>query len=403
MPSSNMKDAILIFGAGINQYTLIQAAKDLGLTTVVLDPNPEAVGKEIADYFYVVSGKDYETTKGIAIKHKIKGIVTSQMEKPLRLMAQLAQELGFIFHSPKVIERSLDKYLQKQIFLENKIPCAKGVLVGKDEEVDIHQLKKLGLPIILKPRDATSSQGVFKIDNYEEIDNYIHITRSFASKGEVIIEEFIDGPEFSIESITYKGNTIIVQYTEKFITPFPRTVEMGHLQPALLDEKEKKVISDVVIKAIKAIGIDNSASHTEVKLTVDGPKVVEIGARLGGDFISSYLVKESCGVDMDKAAIQVAIGEEPDFKKRSNKFSYIKYLELEKERKVKKIKDFKDSLKQKDVVLAHLYVKKGDIIHEITQGSERHGFVIVTGKSRSEVLDKGEKYCALLSQCVVLE
>lgn len=97
-----MKDSILIFGAGINQLTLIKSAKELDLSTILLDPNADAPGKNISDFFYSVKGNDYETTKEIAIKHKVKGIVTSQMEKPMRLMAQLAQELCFVFLSSGV-------------------------------------------------------------------------------------------------------------------------------------------------------------------------------------------------------------------------------------------------------------------------------------------------------------
>ncbi|MGK9477937.1 hypothetical protein ACSSV9_14095 [Melioribacter sp. OK-6-Me] len=79
-----MQKKILIFGAGLNQYSLIEASNNLGLISVVVDPNPDAPGKAIADYFYVVAGDDYHTTREIALKHKVAGFVTTQMEKPLR-------------------------------------------------------------------------------------------------------------------------------------------------------------------------------------------------------------------------------------------------------------------------------------------------------------------------------
>src|SRR4030042_4373798 len=100
-----MKESILIFGGGLNQLTLIGAAKDLGLTSVVIDPNPESPGRKVADFFYSIKGNDYLSTKKIAQEHKISAIVTGQMEKPLRIMAQLAREMGYIFHPPDVIEK----------------------------------------------------------------------------------------------------------------------------------------------------------------------------------------------------------------------------------------------------------------------------------------------------------
>ena len=119
--------SIMIFGAGLNQLELIREARNLGLTTIVIDPQEDPPGKSEADFFYWVDGTDYETTRTIALKHKVSGIVTGQMEKPLRLMARLAQELGFIFNSPEVTERCLDKWLMKgnfpgkRIFLVRKV------------------------------------------------------------------------------------------------------------------------------------------------------------------------------------------------------------------------------------------------------------------------------------------
>lgn len=395
--------SILIFGSGLNQLTLIKSAKELGVFSVVIDPIDNSPGKEFADIFYRVDGNDYETTKAIAIKHNVSGIVTSQMEKPMRLMAKLAQELGFIFHSPEVTEKSLDKWLMKKAFIDNNVPCAAGKLFLPEQNITLSEIEGLKFPLIIKPRAATSSQGVFKLNSIDEIHKYRKITESFSKNGEVIVEEFLDGPEFSVETITYQGKTNIVQVTEKFITPFPTTVEMGHLQPAILNIDEIKNISEVVISAVNAIGIDNSASHAEVKLTGDGANMVEIGARLGGDYISSYLTLHSCGVNMDKAAIQVALGEKPDLTPTLNQFSYIKYFSLPVGQKVVKIETWDDLLKNEDIVFANIAVKPGEIIEPITESRKRPGFVIVKGLSRDDVISKAEMYARLICSKIITD
>ncbi len=396
------KKSILIFGGGLNQYRLIEEAKNLGVTSVVIDPLGDVPGRKIADYFYVVAGDDYEKTKEIALKHKVDGLVTTQMEKPMRLMARLAKDLGLKFHTPEVVERSLDKWLMKQAFLANDVPCAKGKLFLRNQKITPEDLQELNYPLIIKPKDATSSQGVYRIEQFDEIKKYENITRSFSRNGEVIIEEFLEGPEFSIESITYKDETIICQFTEKFITPFPTTVEMGHLQPADLTEEQKEKISVVVKKAIKAIGIDNSASHAEIKLTPSGPKMIEIGARGGGDLISSYLTLTSTGISMDKAIIQVALGEEPDLNQKWNQYSYIKYFELPVGKQVKEIKNYDDILKEEFIVLAHIAVKPGDVIKPITESKRRPGFVIIKGISKDFVLETAANYELKLKQKIIL-
>lgn len=394
--------SILIFGAGINQLTLIRAARGLGLRSVVLDVGADAPGRELADYFYCVAGDDYETTREIAARHAVSGIVTSQMEKPMRLMARLAAGMGFIFHSPEVTERSLDKWLMKQAFLQAGVPCAAGMLIRPGEVPAAERIASRGLhfPAILKPRDATSSQGVFKVDAFEDIERYLPVTRSFSRAGQALVEEFLEGPEYSVESITYRGKTTVVQITEKFVTPFPRTVEMGHLQPAELPAGTEEAVKMAVVKAIEAIGIDNSASHAEVKLTASGPRLVEIGARLGGDFISSYLVTSSCGVDMDRATIQVALGQPPDLEKKWNKYSCIKYAQLPAGERVVDVGPWQELLGKPDVVFAHVNINPVDTVPAITQSKDRPGFVIVEGASRQAALSAAAARLAELERYI---
>lgn len=401
MKSSTTK-SILIFGAGINQLELIREAKKLGVETVVIDPSLEPVGKKEADYFYQVDGKDYETTKAIALKHKVDGIVTGQMEKPMRLMAGLASEMGYIFHSPEVVERSLDKWLMKQAFIQHHVPCAKGVLFKENEPVTMESLNTFSFPLIMKPKDAFSSRGVYKVDRFEEIGDHLNETRSFSPSGQVIVEEFLEGKEYSVETITIKGHTTVIQVTEKFITPFPNTVEMGHLQPAILDLKQKDEIERVVKAAIEAIGIDHSAAHAEVMLTAEGVKMIEIGARLGGDFIASYLTRTSTGISMDKAAVQVALGMAPDVERKKNRFSYIKYIELPPNKKVTEILPFDDITMQPDVVFVHFFVGIGDTTKAITHSALRQACIIVEGGSRKDVIEKGDRYAEDIRQKVTL-
>jgi len=225
--------SVMIFGAGINQLELIREAKALGLVTVVIDPQDEPPGKAEADHFFRIDGNDYDSTKAVALENNVSGIVTVQMEKPLRLMAHLARELCFVFNSPEVTERCIDKWLMKEALTANHVPCARGVLLKPGEQIRLPDT--IGYPVIIKPRDAFSSRGVYRCADAGDIESYIAESRSFSSSGDVIIEEFLQGMEYSVEAVTFNGETTIVQITEKYITPYPRTVEMGHLQPADLE------------------------------------------------------------------------------------------------------------------------------------------------------------------------
>jgi len=394
--------AILIFGAGINQLELIREAKKIGVITVAIDPQPEPPGKAEVDFFYSVAGADYETTKAIALKHRVNGIVTGQMEKPLMMMSGLAKELGLIFNSPEVTERALDKWLMKEAFLLRNVPCAKGILLKAGEDVTRGGIEFLSYPVIIKPKDAFSSRGVLKINDFAELLAHLDESRNYASTGDVIVEEFMEGREFSVESITFKGSTNVIQITEKFITDYPYTVETGHLQPAGISEKEWLAIEDIVKKAVGSLGIDNSASHAEVMLTAEGPKMIEIGARLGGDFISSYLTKASTGISMDRAAVQVALGIAPDLKSIYNRYSMIRYLELEPGRRIREILPVDNVLGLPGVIFVGLFIKPGDETVRITHSAHRPACVLASAESREECIQLTNSALQKLKDSILL-
>lgn len=395
-----MKKRILIFGGGENQLTLIEAARSLGVESVVVDPDASAPGKRIADHFEVVGPMDYDLTRLVARKYKVDGIVTGQMENPLALMARLAEENGYIFPSPDVILNCRNKYLMKQVFLKNGIPCARGIKIEAGEALTPEKLKDFSFPIIIKPVDSFSSRGVYRINDFNEIAGFEETTKSFSSDKSIIVEELIEGKEYSVESLTYNGYTSVIQFTEKIITSYPYTVEMGHLQPADLSSEDKEAISTLVIKAINALGIENSAAHTELKLTSAGPVIIEIGARLGGDFISSYLTLASTGISMDQGAINIALGFKPDNVCKSGGFSFIRYLEFPAGVKVLKVNDWLSIRKLPNVVFASLNIKEGQLIPCITDSAKRPGFVIVKGNTREEVLFQCNEKIRLLKNAI---
>ena len=386
-----MQKTILIFGAGINQLELIREANLLGIKTIVIDPTENPIGKAESDWFYQVEGKDYKTTKEIAIRHNVDGIVTGQMEKPMHLMAKLALEMGYIFHTPETVEKSLNKVLMKNTFMEHQVASAKGAVFKRGEKISESKMEEFHFPLIIKPADAFSSRGVKKVFSFDELKSYEEETRSYSSESIIIVEEFLEGREFSVESITYKGQTTVIQFTEKFITPYPNTVEMAHLQPARLRPEERKEIEFLVKKAVLAIGIDNSASHAEVMLTENGPFMIEIGARLGGDFIASYLTKASTGVSMDKAAVQVALGIKPDITSLYSKYSMIKYIELEEGETVKKMLPIDNLEIREGFVFAYYFVKGGDKINKITHSAERAACILFESENFNSLMERIEK------------
>lgn len=394
------KKSILIFGGGINQLTLIEACNSLGYRSIVIDPSINALGKKIANVYRAAESKDYDLTRKIALEYSVDGIATSQMENPLEIMAKLAEELNLEFLKPDIVKKSTDKWLMKNSFLENGVPCANGYIINTKEEFFKVLGDHLSYPVIIKPINSHSSRGVFRLDSDEEFISNIDDTKFYSLNGHFIVEEFIEGPEYSVETVTHDHITSIVQYTEKIITPFPSVVEIGHIQPAYLTDIQKHSVDKIVRKAIHVLGINNTVSHVELKLTNRGPVIIEVGPRMGGDFISSYLTKYSCGVDLDKATIHLSLGKKPNLIHNINKFSYVHYISGNAGETVNEISDYSFLNKVSDVIFAHIFLKYNDIISELKHSGNRIAVVIVTGNSRVDVVKKADYYASLLINCI---
>ena len=195
-----------------------------------------------------------------------------------------------------------------------------------------------------------------------------------SKKGNVLVEELIDGPEYSIESLHYKGKTHVLQFTQKQTTSFPYNVELGHIQPADLTDKQKKEIGEIINKIAAIFKFDNCASHTELKICNGKIVVIETSPRLGGDFITSKLVPLSTGINMEKLLIKIAVGEEvgeDDFVPGIKRCSAIRFFNLTEGEiifigdlgKIKKVAGFKEY---------NFDLKKGDSINKITSSLNRY-------------------------------
>lgn len=383
------KKSILIFGVGELQRSIIHRAKVMGLFTIGIDPCADAVCKEEVDAFEIVGGQDYEGTCAVVEKYGVNAIVTAATDKPLVMMARVAEKYGFPFYSIETARWSTDKYQMKQRFLEGGVPCARGRLIAKADEAD-----DLYYPLIVKPRDNSGSRGVKLCRNKEELQEAMQEAFQYSHLDTVLVEEYIEGQEYSIEGLHYNGKSEVIQFTEKTTTEFPYNVELEHKQPANLTEEQKNDIRELVSKIAKCMHFENCASHTELKINERGIFIIETSPRLGGDYITSTLVPLSTGINMEDQLLHIALGEKVDAQTgRVEKASGVYFFCLP-EGVVKRI-----DLKINEVVTwpgvygFELKLKEGDKVNQITSSLNRYGEVVVEGNTYKEISDR-MKVCA---------
>ena len=206
----------------------------------------------------------------------------------------------------------------------------------------------------------------------------------------VLIEQFIEGPEFSVEIIVWQGEAHVLTVTDKKTTEAPFFVELGHNQPSVFPEEMQAKLKDAAVAGVKALGLDNCAAHAELKLMDGEPYLMEIGARLGGDFISTELTHLSTGVDMVAAAIDVALGNEPDLRpKEAPKGVCIRYFTPQPGR-LTAIHN-QELLNGSHVYDAEIYHQVGDMIPEVRSSLDRSGHVIVTAPTVQEAIKRADE------------
>lgn len=393
------KKSVLVFGVGELQISIITRAKAMGLFVVGIDPFEDAVAKDYCDALEVVGGQDFEGTVAVAKKYNVSAIVTAATDKPLVMMARVAKELNLPFYSKETAEWSTDKYQMKARFIEGGVPCAQGRLIHNADEA-----KDLYFPVICKPRDNSGSRGVKLCRNLQELQECIDEALQYSKLDTVLVEEFIEGREFSIEGLHYDGKSEVIQFTEKKTTEFPYNVELGHKQPANLTEEQRDAIREIVSKIGTALKFENCPSHTELKVNDRGIFVIETSPRLGGDYITSTLTPLSTGINLEDQLLHIALGEKVDTTTgRVNKASGVSFFSYP-EGEVKAISpEISEVTKLPCIHSFELKLKVGDHINKITSSLNRYGQFIVVGETREEVDELIEKHEKLIKKYITIE
>lgn len=378
------KTAILIFGVGSLQQSLIEHCKAQGLYTVGIDPCEDAVCRHLVDAFEVVGGQDYDNTLAVAQKYGVSGVITAATDKPLIMMARVAQAIHLPFYSVDTAVISTDKMLMKQKFIEGGVPCARGFVL---DDIDKLSEYSFDYPIIVKPRDNSGSRGVIYCENEQDVRNAWNEAIPYTRKASVLVEEYIDGPEFSIESIHYNGYNEVIQFTEKRTTALPYNVELGHIQPANFTEYQKTEIRAIIHKLGLSLGFVNCFSHTELKISSKGIKVIETSPRLGGGYITSWLSPLSTGVNLEDLLIKLSLGkliEDQEVVPKVERYSGVVFFELPCG-KINRIGDLSRISSIKGLQFYNFELKEGDIIKPIKSGLDRYGEAVFVADNRNEL------------------
>ncbi len=388
-----MMKKIMVLAAGLLQIDVIEKAKSMGYYVLAVDGNPKAPGFNVADKAICADIVNEETMLKIARDEHVDGVIHPCSEVSMAVMGRINDELGLSGISREQAICATNKHLMRKAFEKGNAPSPKSILAQDAEDAWSRLQNEFDTDAILKPSRNSGSRGIAKVSRNMDKGDFVRAYDEALSESRdhsVLIEQFIEGPEFSIEMIVWQGEIHVLTVTDKKTTGAPHFVELGHNQPSCFSANDVETLKAAAVAGVRALGVNNCACHAEAKLMNGKAYLMEVGARLGGDFISTELTHLSTGIDMVAAAIDVALGVEPDLSaKEEPKGVCIRYF-CPKPGKLVSISNT-EVLNNPHVYLWEIYPKEGDVIPAVTSSLCRSGHVIVTEKTPQKAIELAER------------
>lgn len=383
----------MVLAAGLLQIPVIKKAHEMGVYVIAVDDDPNAPGMALADKAIVPGGlMNEEKLVAIAKEEQIDGVIHPCSEVAMNVMGRINDELHLSGISKEMAIRATNKHLMREAFEKYGAPSPKSILTKDEEDAWAIFCMQFTTNAILKPSRNSGSRGIAKVEKGITKDAFVGLYRRALNESRdhsVLIEQFIEGPEFSVEVIVWKGEPHVLAITDKKTTEAPYFVELGHNQPSVFPEDIQQKLKDGAIAGIKALGLSNCAAHCELKVQDGEAYLMEIGARMGGDFISTELTHLSSGIDMVAATINVVLGIEPNLTPTEPKHGVcIRYF-TPKPGIVNAI-DNEAALHRSDVYDSEIYVKPGDEVKEVKSSLDRSGHVIVKEATVQKAIEIAE-------------
>ncbi|HKQ68648.1 MAG TPA: ATP-grasp domain-containing protein [Polyangiaceae bacterium] len=379
---------VLIVGCGFPQLGLLRAAKELGLFVVGTDANPSAIGRSACDRFFEASTHDVDAIVSAARQADVLGITTCGSEVALKSTVQAALELGLPFYGDSAtVERCQAKDLMRDAYRAGGAPIPAFVSAASFNEASAF-VSREGLPVVVKPSRGWGQRGVSKVEHAPELRASYDRAREASSTGIVLVEEFIDGREFSVNAYTHAGKTEVFSVTERIIThyPDPPGITFAEWYPAGLGPADKEDAVRAALLGVRALGIRRGPTYTQLRVGPDGARIVETAYRLGGGLDPDVALLAS-GVSLFRKILGVALGksdwEAAGPEKPAHGGAIGKFI-VGKPGSVVRIEGLDEARALPGVVAAEVYVGVGGTVFPLTDGSKRAGHVLAHGRDRAE-------------------
>jgi biotin carboxylase len=382
---------LLVLGAGPAQLGLLRAARERGLFVIACDRDPEALGFEFADRRAIVSAEDEAAITALAKAESVDGLVAPGIDWPVAIAARVAGRLGLPHPlAPEVAALCVSKQRQRERLAEHGVPQP-GWKVTSAVTAD------LPVPCVVKPPDRQGQKGLTLVRDRDELADAVALAVAESRAGLALVEELIEGPEVTVNAFSVRDELIPLTVTDRLTAEPPAFgVALAHAWPSDVPGWENAVT--VVSEAVRALGIADGPTYTQVRFGPDGPRVMEVAARLGGGH-DAELCAVALGVDLNGLAISAAFGEGVDVVADPAAVrpggACVRFL-VPPEGTLSAVEGLDEAVQVEGVIDARVYRRPGFRFGPFRRGADRAGFVLAAGDSKADALARADRAAALI-------
>jgi biotin carboxylase len=400
---------LLVLGAGPAQLGLLAAAREHGLFVIALDRDPAAPGFRYADRRAIISTEDEHGIERLAEAERVDGIIAPGIDWPVGIAARVAERMGLPHPiDAAVANGAVSKQKQRERLAQANVPQPVWHIVSEPEE-------GLPVPSVVKAPDRQGQKGLTLVRSEEELPSAITRAVEESRSGLAIVEEVVDGPEVTVNAFSLRGEFHPLTVTDRLTAEPPAFgVALAHVWPARSARPRSghgegvrgnrevppgtNEAAGVAEAAVRALGIENGPSYTQLRIGPQGPQVIEVAARLGGGH-DAELAKLALGVDLNGLALQAALGEpiwsaalraEPQVGG-----AVVRFL-VPPEGVLQEVEGAEEARALEGVQDVRIYREPGHVFGPFRRGADRAGAVLATGDSREEALERSDEAARLI-------
>jgi S-sulfo-L-cysteine synthase (3-phospho-L-serine-dependent) len=326
--------------------------------------------------------------------------VTTTSEYYVAATAELAESLGLPGNPPQVVKAARNKAAVRRAMERAGLVQPRFVEVFSPAQVP-DAVEHTGLPCVVKPVDDSGSHNVLVCASVEQAVEHARTVLAVSSNvrgqpvaGTALVEQYVEGPEFSVETFSVDGEAECIGVTRKTVSPGPHCVELGHLYPAGLDAATARSLAETTVALLRTLGVRSGPTHCELRLGPDGPVVIELNCRLAGGMIPE-LIQLAQGTDLIERQLRTAVGERPDPIPARAGWAGIRFLTADRPGTLGGVPGIDEVRALPGVVRAELTVRCGTEVAAARSAFDRLGFVIAAGGELDAVTDALERAAQL--------